>query len=81
VVVVQRFGGALNLNIHLHALVLDGVFTNDGGDVRFHPVRRLTRARIRRRLVTTRLASGGVSTRDAASHSRWRFSLPFDAPL
>lgn len=43
VVVVQRFGGALNLNIHLHALVLDGVFTNDGGDVRFHPVRRLTR--------------------------------------
>jgi len=43
VVVVQRFGGALNLNIHLHALVLDGVFTNDGGIVRFHPVRRLTR--------------------------------------
>jgi hypothetical protein len=43
VVVVQRFGGALNLNIHLHALVLDGVFTNDGGVVRFHPVRRLTR--------------------------------------
>jgi 2-haloacid dehalogenase len=34
VVVVQRFGGALNLNIHLHALVLDGVFTNDGGRVR-----------------------------------------------
>ena len=31
------------LNIHLHALVLDGVFTNDGGRVRFHPVRRLTR--------------------------------------
>jgi hypothetical protein len=31
VVVVQRFGGALNLNIHLHALVLDGMFTNDGG--------------------------------------------------
>jgi hypothetical protein len=43
VVVVQRFGGALNLNIHLHALVLDGVFTNDGGAVRFHPVRRVTR--------------------------------------
>jgi hypothetical protein len=42
VVVVQRFGGALNLNIHLHALVLDGVFTHDGGAVRFHPVARLT---------------------------------------
>jgi hypothetical protein len=43
VVVVQRFGGALNLNIHLHALVLDGVFTHDGDAVRFHPVGRLTR--------------------------------------
>jgi len=26
VVCVQRFGGALNLNVHVHALVLDGVF-------------------------------------------------------
>ena len=26
VAVVQRFGGALNLNVHIHALVLDGVF-------------------------------------------------------
>lgn len=43
VVVVQRFGGALNLNVHLHALVPDGVFTNDGGAVRFHPVPTLTR--------------------------------------
>jgi hypothetical protein len=43
VVIVQRFGGALNLNIHLHALVLDGVFTHDDGAVRFHPVPRLTR--------------------------------------
>jgi hypothetical protein len=30
VVVIQRFGGALNLNVHLHALVLDGVFAVDG---------------------------------------------------
>ena len=27
--VVQRFGSALNLNVHVHALVLDGVFTRD----------------------------------------------------
>ncbi len=33
VVIIQRFGGALNLNVHLHALVLDGCF--DAG-VRFH---------------------------------------------
>lgn len=25
--VIQRFGGALNLNVHLHSSVLDGVFT------------------------------------------------------
>jgi len=38
VAIVQRFGGALNFNVHLHALVLDGVFTKDGNVVRFHPV-------------------------------------------
>ena len=43
VVIVQRFGGALILNVHLHALVPDGVFTNDGGAVRCRPVRLLTR--------------------------------------
>ena len=43
VVIVQRFGGALNLNVHLHALVLDGVFTHDeDGD----PVGRLTREEV-----------------------------------
>ena len=37
VIVVQRFGGALNLNIHLHALVLDGVFARAAdGRLRFH---------------------------------------------
>lgn len=43
VAVIQRFGGALNLNIHIHALVLDGVFARDAaGVVAFHPARRLT---------------------------------------
>lgn len=34
---VQRFGDALNLNVHFHSLVLDGVYarTNDG-HLRFH---------------------------------------------
>jgi len=32
VAVVQRFGAALNLNVHIHALVLDGVFTADGNE-------------------------------------------------
>ncbi|MEO2139824.1 MAG: transposase, partial [Thermoleophilia bacterium] len=37
VTIVQRFGGALNMNIHFHALVMDGVFARDGDAVRFHP--------------------------------------------
>ena len=36
---VQRFGAALNLNVHVHALVIDGVFTEDpDGTVTFHPL-------------------------------------------
>ena len=43
VAVIQRFGGALNLNVHVHALVLDGVFAKDGsGVVGFHAGPRLT---------------------------------------
>ena len=37
VTIVQRFGGALNTNIHFHTLVIDGVFSKDGDAVRFHP--------------------------------------------
>ena len=37
VAIVQRFGGALNLNVHIHALVLDGVFARgNDGPLRFH---------------------------------------------
>jgi hypothetical protein len=33
---LQRFGGSLNLNLHFHAMVLDGVFTRDeDGTARF----------------------------------------------
>jgi hypothetical protein len=43
VAVLQRFGGALNLNVHVHALVLDGVFAKDrAGTPVFHPAPRLT---------------------------------------
>jgi hypothetical protein len=55
---VQRFGGALNLHVHFHTLVLDGVFVCEAdGTLRFHPaapptdddVRRVV-VRVRRRL-------------------------------
>ena len=35
VAIIQRFGGALNLNVHVHALVPDGVFVRERGRVRF----------------------------------------------
>jgi len=43
VAVIQRFGGALNLNVHVHALILDGVFARDRAKaLRFHRSRCLT---------------------------------------
>ncbi len=33
---VQRFGGSLNLNPHLHVIWLDGIFTFDDGTAHFH---------------------------------------------
>jgi hypothetical protein len=39
VTLVQRFGSALNLNVHFHMLFLDGVYVSDGaGQPVFHPV-------------------------------------------
>ncbi len=36
---VQRFGDALNLNLHFHSLVLDGVYApGPEGQMRFHPL-------------------------------------------
>jgi hypothetical protein len=43
VAIVQRFGGALNLNVHVHALVLDGVFARErAGTLGSHSAPRLT---------------------------------------
>ena len=43
VTLIQRFGSAANLNIHLHGLVLDGVYCTTGEGVPvFHPAPALT---------------------------------------
>ena len=39
---VQRFGSALNLNVHFHMVVPDGAFVREGGTVRFVPLPRPT---------------------------------------
>jgi len=42
---VQRFGGSLNLNVHLHVLVLEGLFTREDDALPiFHPALPPTRA-------------------------------------
>jgi hypothetical protein len=39
ITLIQRFGSAANLNIHLHCLVLDGVYRIQNGMPEFHGVR------------------------------------------
>ena len=39
ITLIQRFGSAANLNIHLHCLVLDGVYRIQNGVPGFHSVR------------------------------------------
>ncbi len=39
VTLIQRFGSAANLNIHLHCLVLDGVYRSSAGAPVFHVAR------------------------------------------
>ena len=38
VTLIQRFSSAANLNIHLHCLVLDGVYRSNDGAAIFHEV-------------------------------------------
>jgi ribosomal protein S27E len=71
VTLIQRFGSALNLNIHLHMLILDGVYAENGhGKLRFQRVRGPTGHEIRELLATiarrvgTLLEKRGVLERD-----------------
>src|SRR6266446_5179198 len=49
VTVIQRFGGGLNLNVHFHTLVLEGVFAEtETGSLEFHPAEPPTDADVAR---------------------------------
>jgi len=52
VTLIQRFGSALNLNIHLHMLFLDGAYTFSGQRVSFHRARRPSNAELAQLLGT-----------------------------
>ena len=88
VIVVQRFGGALNLNVHLHALVLDGVFARAAdGRLRFHRAPAPTAADVADVLaaivpgVRARLARQGLDDDDGASGDRFADAAPVLAGL
>ena len=73
VTVIQRFGGGLNLNIHFHTLVLDGIFAEtEMGSLEFHPAEPPTDADVARLLATVRrrvqrlLARRGLDGGDAS---------------
>jgi hypothetical protein len=86
VVVIQRFGGALNLNVHFHALVLDGVFAGEPGKPRFHRIGRLTALDAEevlaavQPLVDRRLRASGAPDDDAAGDP-WVSEAPLLAGL
>lgn len=78
VAIVQRFGGALNLNVHVHALVLDGVFARaDDGRLEFHATPGLTDADVADVLaavqpgVTRLLARRGLGGGEREPSARW----------
>ena len=55
VTALQRAGGALNINVHFHTLVLDGVFTEStGGALAFHPAPGPSDAEVAAALATIR---------------------------
>src|SRR5438093_581653 len=61
VTVIQRFGGALNLHVHYHALALDGVFAAaSDGALTFHALPPPTDAEVARLLATIHRRVGRV---------------------
>jgi Putative transposase len=89
VAIIQRFGGALNLNVHIHALVMDGVLPADGAILRFHAAPRLTRAdvatvvaEVARRIERLLQRRGLSSTPEAGGVTdRWKEEAPSLAGL
>jgi Putative transposase/Transposase zinc-binding domain len=72
VTVIQRFGGGLQLNVHFHSLVLDGVFAEGAdGTLAFHPAEPPSAAEVARLLATVYrrvrrlLARRGLDVEDA----------------
>ena len=88
VAVIQRFGGALNLNVHVHALVFDGVFARTAaGALTFHPTRPLTALDVEEVLATVEpriarlLDRRGLGDDDVSASDAWAEEAPVLAGL
>ena len=87
VTAIQRFGSALNANVHFHTLVLDGVFTAAGkDDVRFDPAPPPTDREVASLLATIHrrvlrfVRRRGIALRSEDDGS-WADSFAEDAPM
>jgi hypothetical protein len=85
VTLVQRFGSALNLNIHLHIIALDGIYTvGKSGKAKFHRVKAPNQTELRTLLnrviqrVVRRLERDGLLIPDP--EQPW-LDLDFHEPL
>ena len=65
VTVIQRFGGALNLNPHFHTLIPDGAYQSTAQGVRFEPARAPTSADVAAVLEATVRAAARILRRRA----------------
>jgi hypothetical protein len=71
VTVIQRAGGGLNINVHFHTSMIDGVFTqSESGELEFHPAAQPTDEELAQLVFTIRkrtlklLESKGISIQD-----------------
>jgi hypothetical protein len=69
VTVIQRFGSALNVNVHFHAMLLDGVFTTaeEEGTLRFHSALPPTDEEVAQLLATIRRRTARLLTSSPAA--------------
>jgi hypothetical protein len=74
VIVIQRFGGGLNLNIHFHTLLFDGVAEGEGDTLGFRAIPPPTDEEVG--IVLARIAARGVGRSDEARVRYRRARLP-----
>jgi hypothetical protein len=81
---VQRFGAALNAHLHYHCCLIDGVFSSDGDDLRFHSAVALTEADVvavqelvRNRVLSLFVRRGLLASEAAADMSQWEHGSGF----